>query len=187
MKYFQTPSPRAGTSPKRIMKYLITGNAGSGKTSVSEELRQRGLAAYDADEGFGHWIHKVSGDVRSSRPTENRGDYYWIWSIEKVERLLRNPAPHPVFFCGLATNQALTYESFDRIVVLACDLAIIEHRLITRNNNPFGKRPGDIDLARSTYNSLLSEIPSAKTIRVNAERPIKEVVDKILAEVNETR
>jgi gluconate kinase len=163
------------------MKILITGNAGSGKSSVAEELKRRGNCSFDADEGFGHWIHKISGEVRTSRPAENRGDYYWLWSIDKVEQQLNKAESGVLFFCGIATNQAEVYESFDKIIWLNCDFEVIKIRLKDRQNNPFGKRPGDLDLIRSTHDTLRSKLPTEKLIEVDANQPLDKVVDEILA------
>ena len=166
------------------MNILITGNAGSGKTSISEGLKQRGYEVYDADEGFGHWVHKNSGDIRTSRPAANRQDYYWVWGIDKIERLLKETKDKSVFFCGLATNQTQLYKDFDKILVLNCDLETIKHRLRNRQNNPFGKRPGDFDWVRKTHSSLQTELQKTDAIGVDATMPIDDVVNQILEKTN---
>lgn len=162
------------------MKILVTGSAGSGKTTVSEALKQRGYLAYDADEGFGHWIHKKSAEKQSSRPAANRADYYWVWATEKIDSLLEKTGPATIFFCGLATNQARVYKDFDKIAVLNCDLVTIKHRLKCRDNNPLGKRPGDLDWVIETHNSLRSQLPLAKVIEVDASQLLNKVVDEII-------
>ena len=162
------------------MKYLITGNAGAGKTSVCEALNQRGYTVYDADEGFGHWIHKNTGKIRHSRPATNRHDYYWVWSPDKIERLLSESEDKTVFFCGLATNQEQLYKDFDKIIVLDCDLETLKYRLNNRQNNPFGKKPGDLDWVRNTYKSLQFQLRKANAINIDSALPLDKVVDKIL-------
>jgi dephospho-CoA kinase len=168
------------------MNILITGNAGSGKTSVSEVLEQRGYIVHDADEGFGHWIHKKSGEMRSSRPTANRGDYYWVWRIGKIKSLLRETGDKTVFFCGVSSNQAELYKDFDKVMVLDCNLEIIKHRLRNRQNNPFGKRTGDIELVSKNHDLLRSQLGKAGAIEINADQPLDEVVDEILSHTDET-
>ena len=166
------------------MKYLITGNSGSGKSSVSEELRQRGYEVYDADEGFGHWVHKESGDICTSRPAANRQDYYWVWDIDKIERLLKDAGGKNMFFCGLATNQDRLYKDFDKILVLDCDLETIKSRLKNRQNNPFGKRPDDLDWVRDTHKRLQPELQEVGAINVDATLPLDDVVGQILETTN---
>lgn len=166
------------------MNVLITGNAGSGKTSVSKVLRDRGYTVYDADEGFGHWIHKNSGEIRTSRPASNRQDYYWVWDIDKVENLMKEPESKTVFFCGLATNQAQVYKDFDKIFMLDCGLETIKQRLGNREDNPFGKRPGDLDWVRKTHSQLQPQLKEANAIQINAEMPLNGVVGQILEETN---
>jgi dephospho-CoA kinase len=167
------------------MNILITGNAGSGKSSVATELKHRDYDALDADEGFGHWIHKNSGEICSSRPSANRGDYYWVWSTDKIKQFLKTTKSDTVFFCGLASNQAEVYKDFDKIVMLNCDFKVIKQRLSNRQNNPFGKRPDDLDWVRKTQGSILNKLPRAKVIEIDAAQPLQKVVNDILSYTHE--
>lgn len=162
------------------MKILITGNPGSGKTSVSEVLEQRGYVVHDADEGFGQWIHKISGKKRYSRPTVNREDYYWVWRVQKIKRLLKDTKGNLVFFCGIASNQAELYKDFDKIVMLNCDLEIVKQRLGDRRNNPFGKRTPDFDWARENQDYIQLQLPKAKVIEIDANQSLDKVVDEVI-------
>ncbi|MDQ0596117.1 hypothetical protein QF037_000462 [Streptomyces canus] len=47
----------------------VTGNSGTGKSSVCGVLRGRGYVALDADEdGFCHWIDRATGEVVTDSP-----------------------------------------------------------------------------------------------------------------------
>lgn len=168
------------------MNILISGNPGSGKTRVYEALKQKGYMVYDADEGFGQWIHKISGKKRYSRPTVNREDYYWVWRIQKIRRLLKDTEGNLLFFCGIASNQSGLYKDFDKVVMLNCDLEIIKQRLRGRRNNPFGKRTPDLDWVRENQDYIQLQLPKAKVIEIDANQSLDKVVDEILGHVDES-
>ncbi len=107
------------------MRVLLTGMSGTGKSTLVEELRGRGLAAFDADDdGF----------------SEPRGDGRWGWRRDAVERLLaqHDDGDVPVVFAGCSEEQAQI--RFDTRVLLTVpdDDALVE-RLRTRTTNPYGK------------------------------------------------
>ena len=71
------------------MRVLLTGMSGTGKSTLVEELRRRGLTAYDADDhGF----------------SELREDGRWGWRADAVAALL---AEHEdLFFAGCSEEQS---------------------------------------------------------------------------------
>lgn len=104
------------------MRVLITGMSGTGKSTVVEELRRRGFAAYDADEhGF----------------TEESDDGSWRWRTSSVSALLRD-AESDVLFAGCSDEQ-VTFR-WDRKVLLTAPEATLLRRLDARTTNDFGKR-----------------------------------------------
>jgi predicted ATPase len=67
------------------MRVLITGMSGAGKSRLVRELRERGFAAYDAeDDGF----------------AEPRADGRWGWRAAQVAELLNRSGDQLLFFAG---------------------------------------------------------------------------------------
>jgi shikimate kinase len=105
-----------------LMRVLLTGMSGTGKSALVHELRRRGYAAYDADEdGF----------------SEPRADGRWCWRAELVAALLAPPPPDRLlFFAGCSEEQVEL--PFDYRVLLTAPGSVLVQRLRTRTSNAYG-------------------------------------------------
>jgi shikimate kinase len=168
----------------------VTGNSGTGKSTVCEELRARGYVALDADEdGFCRWIDRAEGGVVIDPPypvPEGWLDRHgWVIVRERVETLVEESPCRIAFLCGSAENEQDVRDLFDVIVCLVIDEDTLRHRLATRTTNPFGKHPEELAAAlkwnprmRAIYESLGAAI-------IDASRPVTEVVDGVIGAVQE--
>ena len=106
------------------MRVLLTGMSGTGKSTLVQELRRRGYAAYDADDdGF----------------SEPRVDGRWGWRRELVADLLARHTTGLLFFAGCSDEQA--HLPFDYRVLLTAPEAVLVGRLRTRTNNASAAGP----------------------------------------------
>jgi gluconate kinase len=159
--------------------YLIEGISWTGKTAVCKELARRGFEAIEADEIFGYY-----GDPKTGKPTDAETQLNWLWDTKKVKRVIDN-ARDPTFICGGAMNQKEHEPSFTKVFTLCVSDGTLAHRLLTRTNNSFGKDPQD--LARQIeWNKGTRKYSNQRgTVMVNAEQPIKKVVDDIIAKIEQ--
>lgn len=101
------------------MIYLVTGNPGSGKSTLVRELSRRGLVALDADD-LAFW---ADGD---GRPVDEPADaddawrlaHQWVWSRS---RIVQAATTDGTFVCGIARNQGEMLDLFDKVFLLAID------------------------------------------------------------------
>ena len=104
------------------MRVLLTGVSGTGKSTLVQELRRRGVVAYDADDdGF----------------SEPRESGRWAWHRELVAELLAGHTEGLLFFAGCSEEQIDL--PFDYRVLLTAPEAVLVGRLRTRTSNAYGR------------------------------------------------
>lgn len=165
------------------MKYLITGVAGTGKSSVATELKKRGCAAYDADAGFSYYADKLTGEkvVRPANPNlEWYGRHERVFSENVLNNLFKKYINEQLFICSITANQAKFYADFDRIFLLTAPDETIIKRLQSRTNNHFGKHPLELSRVITRHKEFDNDLLSAGAIAVDSTQPIGAVVDQIL-------
>jgi hypothetical protein len=171
-----------------MASYLITGIAGSGKSSVAQVLISNGYHAVDADASYSHWLDLKTGESYASRPrkTKDWANYFeWVWQESKILEVIGNQQHKALFICGMSGNQANFYRLFDKIFLLKADPATISYRLKARVNNPFGKRPGDIETALSLQSAFDLRAINAGAISIPSTQPVAKVIDEILRHVTD--
>jgi dephospho-CoA kinase len=168
--------------------YLITGNAGSGKTTVAALLRRKGFTAIDPDENdFSHWVERSTSRSFASRPGKSadwadRFDYEW--KEVSVKRFMQETSDDAaVFLCGVSHNQSAFYNSFDKIFLLYVTPETIRHRLASRTISSFGKRPGELEAVLDWHDQFQKEVIATGGVIIDGEQALDEVVEEILARV----
>ena len=150
------------------MHVLITGMSGVGKSTLVGELRERGYAAYDADDdGF----------------AEPRADGRWGWRAAEVADLLARSPDRLLFFAGCSEEQSAL--PFDYRVLLTAPESVLIERLRTRTNNSYGQEKRELDQALAD----LAEIEpllrrSADLVITTTESPAT-IADELLRRVGE--
>lgn len=153
------------------MNYLITGNAGSGKSTIIGELQKRGYTAYDTDD-LPALTHKVP-------PKNPNGMAYSIeWDAAELQKLLESAAT--VFIGGSVSNQSDFYSLFDAIFAVHVDVDTLEHRLITRINNSTGKNDSDRAFLLSIQDRIYANLANAGAIQIDNTRSLSMVVNTIV-------
>jgi len=139
----------------------VEGLSGAGKSSVYEELIQRGYTAISTDRA---WKQALPG-----RPS--------IWDEQKALRELERPEPDVLFVCGSSGNRDRFLPYFTEVFNLRIDDDTMRRRLEERTNNDYGKQPEEVELMLRLNRS--DEKPDG-AIDVDATRSLQEVVDELL-------
>ncbi|MGX1364937.1 ribose 1,5-bisphosphokinase PhnN [Streptomyces canus] len=170
----------------------VTGNSGTGKSTVCGVLRERGYVALDGDEdGFCRWIDRANGEEVTDPPYPVPGG--WLdrhgWAIvrERVEELVEESRFHITFLCGSAENEADVRDLFDLVVCLVIDEATLRHRLATRTTNAFGQHPEELAAALKWNPRMRAIYESHGATIIDASKPVTEVVDSLIDAVRELR
>jgi AAA domain len=168
------------------VKFLVTGESGSGKSSVAAELRRRGFVAYDTDAmpdvtGFDYaetGLPVPSGTGEISHPIDLTR-LAWNWRVDRLQELLASA--DDVFICAITSNTVSLRHLFDLVYVLTLDGETLMERIRTRTDNDFGKHPREA-AAVLRHNAVIGdEWRKRGAVLVNSARPVRDVLDEILA------
>jgi broad-specificity NMP kinase len=168
------------------MRYLITGVAGTGKSTLAKNLSKRGYAAYDTEEGFSYYIDKRTGErcAYPKQPSQKWYDQHERVFDEKVlMNLMKKHADDPLFIASITANQAKYYPQFDKIFLLTAPDGIITHRLGTRTNNYFGRHPLDLQRVIGRHQQFDDELKAIGAIPIDSTQPIAKVAGEILKHI----
>lgn len=163
--------------------YLITGSPGAGKTSLMHELARRGYAAYSTDEVPGLTAHYDAAtgkklDFHPPAPVDYT-KYAWNWDIDMLKKLLASS--DQVFVGGITSNTLDNLDLFDKVFVPHPSLTELERRITTRTNNDFGKHPDELAMILKDHEGSDNFWRNKGAIIINADKPIEQIADDILA------
>jgi gluconate kinase len=181
-------SGREGADPvSRVVKYLVTGQAGSGKSSIARELVRRGVTAYDTDsipEACGFDYADTGLPVPWSELTHpiDFRRIHWNWRLDVLDELL--DSADDVFVCAIASNTVAQRHRFDRVFVLQLDDETLARRLRERTEHTFGKDPREAAAVIAHNRVIADEWRARGAIVIDAARPLTDVVDDIVARMS---
>jgi hypothetical protein len=116
---------------------LVSGNPGSGKSTLTLELQRRGYRALDADRvpGLAAWLNSdgaVIGDGSLTPTRELLATCFWGWSGARLDEVLVDLGSDGILL-GIAVNQWEFIERFNRLVLLELDPVTQGERVSSRD------------------------------------------------------
>ncbi|MEU6860747.1 AAA family ATPase [Glycomyces sp. NPDC046736] len=157
-----------------MMRVLITGVSGVGKSAVVGALTARGLRAVDTDYGG---FCAPGPDVDPPTQVAQPG---WVWHEARMRALLDTAGEEPLFVSGCAPNQGRFYPDFDRVVLLSAAPEVVRRRLLGRTGNPYGKGPGELEQALRDQAEVEPLLRNGATLEIDTDAPLAAVVDRLL-------
>jgi dephospho-CoA kinase len=152
-----------------VTAVLVTGMAGTGKSSALAELAHRGHRVVDTD--YGGWIE------RGAEP---------LWREDRIDQLLNEHENGVLFVSGCVANQGKFYPRFDAVVLLSAPADVILERVAGRNTNDFGKTDSEREQILSDLAAVEPLLRRGATTDIDARAPLAEVVDALERIASET-
>lgn len=162
-----------------MKRVLITGLSGTGKSTALERLRQLGYKTVDTD--YDNFAELVPWPLGAQAATAE--SHEWVWDEDRMRKLLATEDSDAVFICGTARNQGSFYPLFDYVVLFSAPGEVMAKRMATRTNNPYGKRPGEIELHLSLKETLEPHFRRAATVEIDTSAALDEVIANLLSAV----
>ena len=170
---------------RRMAVVLITGNPGSGKTAVSQELGRRGRAVLDADEIAHHETHAgVPADTLEEPTREWLAGHRWVWGRGRLQRAITERAPREghLFVCGIAMDLEELLDLFDVVFLLSLDAVTQVSRLDAPSNahRNAAQRQEIID----GLPIFEQQMRALGAVVIDARSPTHQVAERILQQVD---
>jgi shikimate kinase len=152
---------------RNVKRVLITGMAGTGKSSLLQELAARGYRTVDTD--YGDYFQLIDGEI--------------LWREDRISALLSSAPdelPGALFVQGTTRNQVLFYPRFHHIVLLSAPPEVLTERLATRTTNPYGKDPAELAEVLQYQQTVEPLLRASATLEVVTTVPVVQVADTVL-------
>ncbi len=162
---------------------LVDGVSGSGKSTVFDELRRRGIPAVSTDRDWSAHLDPVT-----SLPAPASYDT-WCWRPEVALPALEDDSVDELWVCGGARNRDRFLPLFDRVFHLQLDAATLRARLARRvvpdrsRIGPAAERnwtPMTEDEVRATLALHARGDAPTGAVGVDATLPVRDLVDRLL-------
>ncbi len=158
-----------------MSRILVTGMAGTGKSSVLDELRRLGYRVVDTgDPGW-------SGYRPYAEPLDELHRGEWLWVEERIAQLLDSDDDPSLFVVACVRNQSDFYDRFDAVVLLSAPADVLLDRVASRTTNDYGKLPLDRAEILADLVEVEPLLRAGCTHELDATRPLDEVVADLVA------
>jgi broad-specificity NMP kinase len=147
------------------MRVLLTGMSGTGKSTLVRDLRRRGYAAHDADDGF----------------AEPRANGRWGWRADLVADLLAEAPDRLLFFAGCSEEQAEL--PFDYRVLLTAPRSVLAQRLRTRTSNAYGRDDSELRQVFADVVEVEPLLRRSADLVLTTTAPPAEIADVLLRRI----
>ena len=167
-----------------MSRFYITGVSGTGKSSIAEKLKEKGIPAIDLDkvEDLCQWVNKKTKERARWYPgvgNEFFRSHKYVCDREKLVNLM-DEHKDKVVVVGLCDNQSDILDLFDKIFLFRCDESIFIKRIIGRTDNDFGKHESEQKMITGWYRDFEKEMLEKGAIPIDTSGSITEVTNKVL-------
>lgn len=167
-------------------KILITGIAGSGKSTICEELSKLGQESHGIEDIKGMFAmyrkgtREIFDDYDNADPEKIKNSE-WLCNINKLKQLLKKQIKNIAFYCGVASNMGDLIPLFDKVILLKVGADTLHSRLSTQEGtNNIGNTEDSRQTVLGWKDWWENEMVKKGAIAIDASNKPGEVAQKIL-------
>lgn len=139
------------------------------------------------DDALARWQNKETGYIHpkssvkpAQRTPEFLAQHAWNVPREYIEDFASKVQDEPAFICGVANNYEALSDLFTGVFALYIDDKTLEHRLLTRTNNNWGKQTHELQQSLDEHRGMRERHQQLGYMMIDASRPLDAVVDQII-------
>jgi broad-specificity NMP kinase len=160
-----------------MLRVLVTGMSGTGKSTLLDRLATRGYKTVETD-GHPSLLEFVPETDDAGQTDGEAGE--WRWHEERIQQLLSTEDADVLFVSGTVRNQGKFYPQFDHIILLSAPVPVIVERLATRTNNPYGKDPDELAEILTYVETVEPLLRDGATLEIDTSVSMHDVVRTVL-------
>jgi dephospho-CoA kinase len=163
-----------------MIRVLVTGISGVGKSTLITKLASLGYKAVDLDtEEWSHWTAADPHEDHSITGTPVEAERDWVWREDRVHALMATDDANVLFVSGCASNMGIFRPMFDHVVLLTAPPKVIAQRLATRTANTYGKRPEEIARVLALIDTVEILLRRSADEVIDTTVPLSEVLIRV--------
>lgn len=168
------------------MKILITGVAGTGKSTISKALNERRIFSLDFSDipDLCYWRNKITKkkiEYSSIKDIKWLDQHERICEIEKLRKILDQYKDLVV--TGITNgNQTEFFSLFDKVFLLQCNPETLIHRMQNRETL-WGKTEAELNYTIKWQKDFDNQCISNGAIPINTEGILDTIVDKVITQI----
>ncbi|PPK95425.1 shikimate kinase [Kineococcus xinjiangensis] len=151
-----------------MLRVLITGMSGTGKSTVLTRLA-----------ALGHRVVDTDSDAWSRWTTDEHGRADWVWREEAITGLLTGHRGGSLFVAGCKSNQGRFYPLFEHVVLLSAPASVLLERIAERTTNDYGKDPAERALVLRHIAEVEPLLRRTATLEIDTTLPLDVVVHRL--------
>lgn len=165
-------------------RYLVTGVAGTGKSTLKNIFSDKGYVAIDLDDGYAHWANRCTNE-----PTDIKGndakffkEFDWMLRSEAFDRLLKRDTQMILF--GTTCDLKYKTDLFRRVFLLEYpnESAVVER--LGKRADGFGNTPEELASVLSFYEKEQEAFNRLGAHVLRCTRPLDDIAIEIEDAIN---
>lgn len=167
-------------------RFLITGVAGSGKSTLEKLFKEKGYVTIDIDDGYAMWRHAGTDEVLAYTPDDESWHDVaeWVVDVTKIKRFFDEHVEEDVLVFGSFARMKEVVGLFDKIFLLEYhDVDIVRDRIANREDG-YGKNPHELKRILSYVKPYQGKMRAYGAHPIDCTLPGDRIVETIEGEIH---